>query len=613
MAASTFYSVDGSGNNLARVDMGKTDTALIRYARASYADGKSSPAGATRPSARVISNAVSDESEKSKNDRDLSEYLWIFGQFIDHDVDLTLTGTDAFNIAIPTGDAYFDPNSTGTKTMSLKRSLYDSSTGTTNPRQQLNAITAWIDGSMIYGSDTATANSLRSFVGGKLKTSDGNLLPIDPTTGFFMAGDIRANENVALISMQTVWMREHNRTADEVAAKNPTWTDEQIYQAARQWVIAELQAVTFNEFLPALLGPNAIPRYAGYRSNVDASIANEFSTAAFRFGHSTLGNDIDVFSNTGDELAEPIALRDALFNPTPVKTYGIDPFLKYGASSNSAEIDTKVIDDLRNFLFGAPGQGGLDLVSLNIQRGRDHGLADYNTARAAMGLPRVTSFGQITSDAALAGKLQSLYGSVDNVDLWVGVLAEDHVGGGSVGALGSRMIADQFRRLRDGDRLFYQNLFTGTALATLIATTLTGIVKDNTSLTNLQPNAFLFDVDLTGRAVVDGNRDGRIDPRDPALANATVDLLDASGAVVATTRSRLDGSWSFADVDELGTFTVRVSGSTATVRVVQGGTFGTTVLVAPARPTAPTPVGVETVQSPSRDELQPLFASTPVL
>src|SRR6185295_17624543 len=154
-------------------------------------------------------------------------------------------------------------------------------------------------------------------------------------------------------------------------------------------------------------------------------------------------------------------LRDAFFNPNVYRQTGPDGMLKYAASTHAEEMDNQLVDSLRNFLFGAPGQGGLDLASLNIQRGRDHGLADYNSVRAAYGLPRVTSFAQITSDTTLQQKLQTLYnGDVNNIDLWVGAMAEDHVPGTSVGPLVRRILADQFQRLRDGDRFWYQRTFS---------------------------------------------------------------------------------------------------------------------------------------------------------
>lgn len=584
LMAAIYYSQDGAGNNLAHTSWGATQTNLMRYAAAAYGDGKSTPAGASRPSARVVSNIISQQTTTDRNNRNLSEYLWIFGQFLDHDIDLTNTGTsESLPIKIPTGDAFFDPTSTGTQTMSFSRSLFDSSTGSTSARQQINAITAWIDGSMIYGSDSATAASLRSFSGGKLKTSSGNLLPVDSASGFFMAGDVRANENIALIAMQTVWMREHNTVATRLAKQNPTWNDEKLYQEARKFVIAELQAVVYNEFLPALLG-RPLRGYAGYKPSVNPSIANEFSTAIYRFGHSTLNGDIDLLDNQGKDLAEAVDLSDALFNTVPIKTYGIDPVLKYGASSNAGEVDVQVVDQLRSFLFGAPGQGGLDLVALNIQRGRDHGLADYNTLRASMGLPRVTGFNQITRDASLAAKLQQVYGNVNNIDAWVGALAEDHLPGASVGALSSAMIADQFTRLRDGDRLYYENTFAGATLDSLRRTRLSDVIMRNTSLTSLQPNAFVFKINLAGTFYVDGNRNGQLDTGDPRRAGQTIQLLDSTGAIVATTITDPQGRYAFDSIDALDTYTVRVDANISRrILIDRGGEFANLNLAAPAR------------------------------
>src|SRR5262249_6097861 len=145
------------------------------------------------------------------------------------------------------------------------RSEFDPATGTsmTNPRQQITEITSFVDGSQIYGSSDALASSLRTGVGGRLKTSDGNMLPYDNATYFganppsmandahivtddqlYAAGDKRANENIELTAMQTLFVREHNRLADQIAAEHPSWSDEQVYQRARSIVIAELQAIT---------------------------------------------------------------------------------------------------------------------------------------------------------------------------------------------------------------------------------------------------------------------------------------------------------------------------------------------------------------------------------
>ncbi|HYV48342.1 MAG TPA: peroxidase family protein [Myxococcaceae bacterium] len=502
-----YQSLDGTGNNPFHNKWGSVGSDLRRKGPAQYGDGISTPAGQNRPSAREISNAVSAHpADETPNDRGMSDMVYVWGQFIDHDLDLTGGGKakEKLPIPVPKGDPQFDPTGTGTQTIPLTRSEFDPKTGTSkdNPRQQVNQITAFLDGSMVYGSDKARSDALRSHEGGKLKTSEGNLLPLN-TMGLsnandahrvsddqlFAAGDVRANENPELTAMQTLFMREHNRIADGLKAKHPTWSDEKLFQTARKQVQGELQAITYNEFLPALLGKNPLPKYQGYNPFVNPGISNEFSTAGFRLGHSMLGDDIELTDNDGNELPG-MSLADGFFNPDVVKKNGIGSLLKGSAGGTAEEVDPIAVDSVRNFLFGPPGAGGLDLVSLNIQRGREHGLADYNTLRASYGLPKVKSFEQITSNPDLQKKLKDLYGSVDNIDAWVGALSEDHVKGSSTGALDRAILVDQFARLRDGDRFFYKNQFSGAELKKIDSTKLSDIIKRNTEISNIQDNVF---------------------------------------------------------------------------------------------------------------------------
>ena len=502
--------LDGAGNNLANPEWGSVNSPLLRISPADYDDGISSPAGADRPSPRVISNTFSASPEDGiVNDRDFTAMVYAWGQFLDHDIDLTGSANpkESLPVIVPAGDEWFDPNSTGEMTIFFSRSQYDPATGasTDDPREQVNAITAFIDGSQIYGVDSERAAALREFVGGRMKVSENDFMPLN-TEGFenandahrvddaqlFLAGDVRANENPELSSLHILFIREHNRIADEAAQRHPDWTDEELYQFARQVVIAELQKITYDEFLPSILGENAMPDYCGYQADVNPGIANEFSTAAFRFGHSMLGNDIEFLDNDGEEIFEAMELRDSFFNPVVLYETDIDPLLKYLASDNAQEIDPIVVDDVRNFLFGEPGQGGFDLASLNIQRGRDHGLADYNTVREAYGLERITSFDQITSDPALQAKLASTYGSVDNIDLWIGGLAEDHLPDSSMGETFTAILVDQFVRLRAGDRFWYQYSLPNRLVQQIENTTLADIIRRNTDITKLQENVFFL-------------------------------------------------------------------------------------------------------------------------
>lgn len=497
-----FRSADGSDNSLIHAAMNATETQLIRIANADYSDGISAVAGVNRPNPRAISNAVHTQKISTQTYKLASDMLWQWGQFLDHDIDLTdgVEPAEPEPISVPTGDVFFDPNSTGTVKMSFNRSIYDEHTGINTPRQQINEITGWIDASNVYGSDEERALALRTLDGtGQLKTSNKNLLPFN-TEGLsnaggaaatlFLAGDVRANEQVGLTAMHTLFMREHNRLTKQIRRSNRNLNGDEIYQLARRIVGAQIQVITYNEFLPVLLGENALTPYRGYRPEVDATITNEFSTAAFRFGHSLLSPQILRLNNRGKETKHGhLDLRDAFFSPQRITTEGgIAPILRGLANQSCQNLDELIIDDVRNFLFGQPGRGGFDLVSLNIQRGRDHGLSSYNATRVAYGLPAITRFEDITSDPAKQEKLAATYRSVDDLDLWVAGLIEDNVTDALVGETFFAIIKDQFERLRDGDRFWYQKQFRGYSKKYIKKTTLAKIIRRNTRIGRELPN-----------------------------------------------------------------------------------------------------------------------------
>jgi hypothetical protein len=493
-----FRSIDGWNNNPNQPSMGSAHSQLLRIAATAYADGAASLAGTDRPSARMISNIVCTQNRSQPNAAGATDFLWQWGQFLDHDLDLT-DGADPAepaHIQVPTGDPFFDPQSTGTQTISLNRSFWDSETGThaNNPRQQVNEITHWIDASNVYGSDAMRASALRTNDGsGKLKTSAGDLLPFNteglanaggPSPELFLAGDVRANEQVGLLAMHTLFVREHNRLAENISANNPNMTGEEIYQRARNIVCGQMQAITYYEYLPTLLGRDALRPYNGYRPQVDASIANEFSTAAYRYGHSALSPQLLRLDENMEEVeAGHLPLRNAFFSPSRlVDEGGIDPILRGLSAQVCQDVDNFIIDDVRNFLFGPPGSGGFDLASLNIQRGRDHGLASYNDMRVAFGLAPKTTFEDINPDPVVARRLRDAYGSVDLIDAWVGGLAEAKHNNAMVGELVFTVLRDQFEALRDGDRFWFERTLPPELAREVRETRLSNIIRRNTQI-----------------------------------------------------------------------------------------------------------------------------------
>lgn len=471
-----FRTIDGSGNSLSDATLGAAETRVIRFGYdPDYPDGIGDViTEARKPNPRDVSNRVLAQSGSLPNARGLSDWVVHWGQFLTHDMTLIRTGAEfntlstgeVGNFAIPLTDPS-DPLGPGV--IPFNRSQFDPTTGDGStvftprgpqfvPRWQINASTSFIDASNVYGSDQATADGLRTFSGGRLATSAGGLLPDADAGGRFLAGDPRANENVGLTAIHSLFVREHNRLTDLLAAADPGLDDEALYQWARKIVGAQMQAITYREFLPALMG-DAAPRAEDYvYADIDPSITTALSTAAFRFGHSMQSPRLRLVDATGAETGS-LSLVQASENPALLAGDPglVDQLLKGLASQAAQENDSKMVNGLRNLLAGPPGSGVLlDLAALDIQRGRDHGLLNsYNLSLRAYGLPTISSFAEITSDPDVQAALQDVYGTVDNVDLWVGLISEDHLSGSSLGAHTSEILASQFTRLRDGDRFFY--------------------------------------------------------------------------------------------------------------------------------------------------------------
>jgi hypothetical protein len=459
----------------------------------------------------------------------------------------------------------------------------------------VTTVTSYLDLSQVYGSSQTVSDALRTFSGGLLKTSPGNMLPYDNTTYFtpdqitalnmandaqaapqsalFAAGDRRANENIELTALQTLFMRNHNRIATRLHQSHPGWNDEQLYQEARKLNIAEYQNIVYTGWLPAVLGANALPRYTGYKATVNATICNEFSTVAFRFGHSLLSANIERSNNDATDIADArgdssISLAEDFFDPyllnpsavvdplTGHTSSDIGAILKGEADGVSQANDLMAVGDVRNLLFGNGGYGGEDLMARDVQRDRDNGIPDYNSLRVAMGLKPVTSFSQITSDVTVQQELAQAYpGGVNTIDAFEGGLAEDHVRGSDVGPLFQAIIANQFARLRDGDRFFYLNeKFNAQEQGILQSgNTLGEVIEANTPITNLQANVFYFRASISG-AITLGTASPIAGParrtlpppsRGVPMGGYTVELEDASGDVLATTVTDARGHYSF--------------------------------------------------------------------
>ncbi|XP_014676574.1 PREDICTED: lactoperoxidase-like, partial [Priapulus caudatus] len=507
----------GYCNNILNPRWGTSHVALRRMVANAYENGLdimrfTSIDDSLLPSPRLISTSLHPSTSDLHSKISLMVMQW--GQFIDHDIGLTPFTTEC---------------------------LWDICSVSQ---------TAFIDGSMIYGNIDSLAESLRTGQRGLLKYTDhpgGNnlkyLLPQDTTNGdcqrtsesdnCFVAGDARSNEQVGLTSMHTILLREHNRIAEKLAKVNKYWDDETLYQEARRIVVAEIQHITYDAWLPIVLGHEHVNRgkdsdlalvnagfYTEYDVETDPGLVNAFSTAAFRFGHSLLPDALLRLDATGTKR-DPLPLREAFFRPAPIydtsDTGGIDALMRGIATQNAEKMDSKVTAEVTEHLFQESGKPyGLDLVSLNLQRGRDHGLPGYNVYREACGLQRALTFkdlGNVMDEEQIA-VLSKLYkGSAtsssypDDIDLFSAGLSERPMPGGLVGPTFGCIISRQFTRLRRGDRFWYENdmptnRFTLDQLTEIRKASLTRLLCDNgDSITTMQPNAYLIPDAYTNKRV----------------------------------------------------------------------------------------------------------------
>ena len=564
-------SLDGSGNNRRHPGWGQAGTAYARVGPAAYADGIAAPVEG--PDVRYVSNRIfNDVHQNLFSESGVTQWGFTWGQFVDHMVGRRDANGEEQNLPFSADD----PMESFTNTlggMEFARSAAVPGTGTSpaRPREQVNTVSSFLDGGAVYGDDNGRLEWLREGnVDGNMRNNSARLLmpegmlprrdtrddvaaaPVMDVQGRLMgtperavvAGDTRANENIALQATQTLFAREHNR----IVSLLPRGLNEEMkFQIARRVVIAEQQYITYNEFLPAM--GIQLPRYRGYNSRANATLTNEFATVGYR-AHSMIhgelemeadasrytAEELEAFETSGIEVAPSedgtevelaVPLNVAFFNPDLVSSLELGPVLQGIGLESEYKNDEMIDNQLRSVLFQVPAPGNpgcldgeglpecfsgvVDLGAIDVQRGRDHGMPSYNDLREAYGLAPKASFAEITGEdtesfpadpeltagqeiddpesldflhiydregteldmadedlmetsgvtgvrrTPLAARLKAIYGSVDEVDAFVGMVAEAHTPGSDLGELQRAIWAQQFQALRDGDRFFYGN------------------------------------------------------------------------------------------------------------------------------------------------------------
>ncbi|CAD6230974.1 GSCOCT00006904001.3-RA-CDS [Cotesia congregata] len=467
---------DGWYNNIAHPEWGSVDSRLIRKGPSAYADGVYMMAGQDRASPRKLSDLFMKGDDGIASIKNKTALFAFFGQLVTAEIIMASESgcpIEFHRIEVEKCDFIFDKDCQGNKYIPFLRADYDRKTGHSpnSPREQINKVTSWIDGSFVYSSSEAWANTMRTFKNGTplFNNAAPSVMRMLNPERLYLLGDPRTNQHPALLTFGIIFYRWHNVIAGRVQRENPFMSDEDIFQRTRRIVVGTIQNIIMYEYLPALLG-EILPDYQGYKPDIHPGISHMFQSAAFRFGHTLIPPGIyrrdDKCNFLMTRTGKPaIRLCSTWWDSNEVVSNNTIEELIMGMASQLAEREDNLLsDDIRNNLFGPMEFSRRDLGALNIMRGRDNGLPDYNTARTYFNLPRKTTWNDINPELFakrpdLLRELIEIHGNnLNNIDVYVGGMLESIDGPGE---LFSTVIKEQFIRLRDSDRFWFENQDSG--------------------------------------------------------------------------------------------------------------------------------------------------------
>ncbi|KAK3108739.1 hypothetical protein FSP39_014520 [Pinctada imbricata] len=535
-----FRTYTGICNNKQNYRWGSALSTEPRYLPADYDDQLSSPRKAVQggdlPSPRFISNRVFQARENvtvGQGFNTLMSMCW--GQFLDHDFVLSpvAAGDDHESITccindvpadrpecqpieIPSDDPHFT-----TTCMPFVRSAAapQEDMCSLGSKEVLNEITAFIDASNVYGSSNKQALNLRNRTEGLLDVlsfdDDTEMLPEDLSPESIcvlsddddycqLAGDVRVNVQPGLGGLHLLFVREHQRIVRRLAQVRPKWKDGRLYQEARKIVGALMQQITYGEYLPLVLTSDKISEYGlklmgngfsdDYDPDMNPNIRNEFAAAVFRFGHSQIPDKLAYMLADYNSLDQETAMNATLLDPKLLTTNGgknVAGLTRFIITQDAKRVDSSFESAIRNTLFGT-----LDLTSLNIQRGRDHGVPAYVHFRRYCGLSVPTNFAEMSDiPERTRDRIARAYQNVEDVDLYVGGISELPLGNGVyLGATFSCLLGEQFQALKVGDRFWYERDgpegFSSEQLDQIRKVKLSKILCNNFGMDDVQPDVF---------------------------------------------------------------------------------------------------------------------------
>lgn len=433
-----------------------------RMLPAAYHDGiyhfRKSVEGGDLPHPRSISSKFHGALNQNHIDSEHSVALVQWTQFIEHDLAKTTVqtmqdGTDIecctseFSAVMPRylhpackplyiagNDAYYKTNRV-TCLNYVRSALSLGDTCNLGPVNQLNQATNHFDLSQLYGNHESETLPLRSHRGGKLRSQsfdsteylpendDKKLCVVNATLDAicYASGDSRVNINPFITLLHTLFLRSHNRIAKHLAVINADWDDERLFQVARMVNIRIYRKIV-HEWTLTVLGSPVEPKQSG---NKEPRVSNEFATAAIRFYNSMMPGEISNPSATAGRYSS-FDMEDLFYKPKDLrKKEYFYHLISSVLQQNAMSLDTNYVDDVANLLFKTRNVG-TDVLALDIQRGRDHGLSSYTNYYKHCTGKAINSWEDLSGivKSSDLDKLKTAYASVRDVDLIVGAIAE---------------------------------------------------------------------------------------------------------------------------------------------------------------------------------------------
>jgi hypothetical protein len=468
-----FRTADGSWNNLTDPKEGAAGTRFLRNVDLSVAcpeTGKRLLTPNPREVSReLLSRAVLSDGRSHVKEVEFLNLLaasWI--QFMNHDwINHGDTDPDRFiKVPLLPGDPARD------RYLQTELSIGATQPDPTHGPQpepactsSINEVTHWWDGSQIYGSDQKTQNRLRSTEMGKMRLSDGGLLPVEDGTEVEDAG-FRRNWWVGLTMLHTLFVCEHNAICDMLYDAYPAWDDNRLFNVARLINAGLMAKIHSIEWTPAILPNQALE--TGLNSNWYGLLTYKMRKSKARKTVSDVnirnpelggivGNPINRHDSPfglSEEFVEVYRLHSLLPETLQLRRRGQDAVQPVPLPETRQRGSTRITEnytmadlfysfgnqhpgklELNNFPrfmqeLSVAGNPFLDMGTVDIVRARERGVPRYNAFRRGLGLNEIQTFDDLTDDRGVLAKLRSVYvGSPDKVedlDLLIGTLAESH-------------------------------------------------------------------------------------------------------------------------------------------------------------------------------------------